>query len=70
MAHCTTIEIDEALLEDSRRILGTVGIRDTVEGAMREVVRADRRSRLRRRIQSGEGIDRSEEVFAASRPTQ
>jgi Arc/MetJ family transcription regulator len=70
MAHRTTIEIDEALLEDSRRILGTVGIRDTVEGAMREVVRADRRSRLRRRIQSGEGIDRSEEVFAASRPTQ
>jgi Arc/MetJ family transcription regulator len=70
MAHRTTIEIDEALLEDSRRILGTFGIRDTVEGAMREVVRADRRSRLRRRIQSGEGIDRSEEVFAASRPTQ
>jgi Arc/MetJ family transcription regulator len=70
MAHRTTIEIDETLLEDSRRILGTVGIRDTVEGAMREVVRADRRSRLRRRIQSGEGIDRSEEIFASSRPSQ
>jgi Arc/MetJ family transcription regulator len=70
MAHRTTIEIDEALLEDSRRILGTVGIRDTVEGAMREVVRADRRSRLRQRIKSGEGIDRSDEIFAAGRPTR
>ncbi len=56
------------LLEESRRILGTTGIRDTVEAAFREIIRADRRNRLRERIRSGEGMDSGPEMLAAVRP--
>jgi Arc/MetJ family transcription regulator len=70
MSHRTSIDLDEALLSECQRILGTGGIRDTVEGAMNELVRADRRARLKQRILSGAGIDRGPEILAASRPTR
>lgn len=35
----TTVEIDEQLFEEVRRILGTATLRETVEGAFLEVVR-------------------------------
>ena len=70
MAHRTSIELDEALLDDARYVLGTTGIRDTVEGAMREVVRAHRRSLLLERIRTGAGVDRSVAVVRKSRPTR
>jgi Arc/MetJ family transcription regulator len=70
MSHRTSIDLDEVLLSECQRILGTGGIRDTVEGAMNELVRADRRARLKQRILTGEGIDRGPETLAASRPTR
>ena len=42
-----TVVIDDALLNDARRLLGTQGIRDTVEKALREVVRRYRLGQLR-----------------------
>lgn len=69
MTHRTSIELDDALLDEARRILGTTGIRDTVEGAMREVVRTHRRARLLERIRTGDGIDRSPELLAETRPS-
>ena len=42
-----TVVIQDSLLEDARRLLGTKGIRDTVEEALREVIRRDRLERLR-----------------------
>jgi Arc/MetJ family transcription regulator len=68
MTHRTTIELDEALLDETRQVLGTSGIRETVEGAMREVTRAARRARLAERIRTGKGIDRGPEILSASRP--
>ena len=70
MTHRTTIGLDEALLEETRTILGTSGIRETVEGAMREVTRAARRARLAERIRAGEGFDRGPEILAGTRPTR
>lgn len=68
MSHRTSIELDEVLLEEARRILGTAGIRETVETAFREIVRTSRRNRLRERIRSGAGFDRGPEVLSATRP--
>jgi len=70
MTHRTSIELDETLLDDARRVLGTTGIRDTIEGAMREVVRAHRRNLLLERIRTGSGVDRSVAVLRESRPTR
>lgn len=70
MTHRTTIELDEALLEETRKVLGTSGIRETVEGAMREVTRAAKRARLAERIRTGEGFDRGPEILAVTRPTR
>lgn len=70
VTHRTTIELDEDLLEETRQVLGTSGIRETVEGAMREVTRAAKRARLANRIDSGTGVDRGPEMLAATRPTR
>ena len=69
MVHRTTIELDTELLDEARRILGTSGIRDTVETALRELARADRRRRLAERITTGEGFDRGSAMLAETRPT-
>jgi Arc/MetJ family transcription regulator len=37
----TLIDVDEDLLENARRILGTATKRDTVNGALHDVVRRD-----------------------------
>ena len=42
-----TVVIEDALLEDAQRLLGTSGIRDTVEQALREVIRRNRLDQLR-----------------------
>jgi Arc/MetJ family transcription regulator len=68
--HRTTIELDDSLLNETRKVLGTTGIRETVEGAMREVTRAARRARLTERIRTGEGFDRGPETLARTRPVR
>ena len=42
-----TVVIEDTLLEDAQRLLGTRGIRDTVEAALREVIRRNRLEKLR-----------------------
>jgi Arc/MetJ family transcription regulator len=42
----TTLDIDEEMLAKAREILGTRGIKDTVEEALREVVRQEAGRRL------------------------
>jgi len=63
----TSIEIDEERLARAQRVLGTTGIKDTVDRALEEVVRAELRRRLAERVRSGEGIDRGDDVLEASR---
>lgn len=63
----TSIELDEEQLSRAQEVLGTQGVKDTIERALEEVLRAALRKRLAERIRSGEGIDRGDEVFEASR---
>ncbi len=61
VARRTTIEIDDELLHRTQEALGTSGLKDTVERAFREAVRQHLRRRLAERIETGAGIDRSED---------
>ncbi len=54
----TTIEIDDELLSRAREVLGTNGLKDTVEAALDEVVKTALRRRLADRLASPDGIDR------------
>lgn len=66
----TSLEIDEEQLARAQLVLGTKGIKDTIDRALDEVLRADLRRRLADRLQSGEGIDRGEDVLKESRRWQ
>jgi Arc/MetJ family transcription regulator len=66
----TSLEIDEERLARAQRVLGTKGVKDTIDRALDEVLRADLRRRLGDRIRTGEGIDRGDEVLEASRRWQ
>lgn len=67
MKRRTTIEIDDGLVEEAREVLGTRGLRDTVEAALTEAVRAARRRRLAERLVTGEGLDLGEDILAEVR---
>lgn len=45
-----TVVIDDKLLEEARRVLGTRGIRETVEAGLREAIRRRRLEELRRSL--------------------
>ena len=63
----TSIELDDARLQQVQQVLGTSGVKDTVERAFDEVLRADLRRRLAARILSGQGVDLGEAFLGASR---
>jgi Arc/MetJ family transcription regulator len=41
--HKTSVEVDEKLLGEAQRVLGTKTIRETIQRALEEVVRAEAR---------------------------
>ena len=45
-----TVVIDDRLLEEARRTLGTSGIRETIEAGLREAIRRRRLEELRRAL--------------------
>jgi Arc/MetJ family transcription regulator len=45
-----TVVIDDKLLEEARRVLGTRSIRETVEAGLREAIRRRRLEELRRSL--------------------
>ena len=45
-----TVVVDDQLFEEARRILGTKGVRDTIEAGLRETVRRRRLEELRRSL--------------------
>lgn len=57
MSRRTSIVVDDALLTEAQRVLGTKGLRDTVERSLRETIRADRRRRLLERLCDPDGFD-------------
>jgi Arc/MetJ family transcription regulator len=52
--HRTTVDIEVDAFEEARALLGTTGYRDTVNTAMREVVRLHKLRQLADRIERGE----------------
>lgn len=63
----TSIEIDEGLLSEVQLVLGTTGIKDTVERAFQEILRAHLRRRLAKRLEGGLGIDRGPALLKETR---
>jgi Arc/MetJ family transcription regulator len=57
----TTIVIDDALLEQARTILGTRGIKDTIDRALEEVIAFDARRAFIERMKTLEGLDLADE---------
>jgi Arc/MetJ family transcription regulator len=66
----TTVELDDKLLRRVQRLLKTSGVKDTIEKAFHEVVRADLRRRLAARVRDGQGIDRGEDILRDTRPVR
>jgi Arc/MetJ family transcription regulator len=63
----TTIEVDEELLARAQEVLGTKGLKDTVDRALHEVWRAEMRRQLLEQLRTGEGIDVGPEMLEETR---
>lgn len=55
--HKTTLVIDDAKLQRARRVLGTQGIKETVDRALDEVIALDLRRRLVDKLRAMDGLD-------------
>jgi hypothetical protein len=55
--HKTTLVVDDAKLERARELLGTKGIRETIDRALDEVIALDMRRRFADRLRAMEGLD-------------
>jgi Arc/MetJ family transcription regulator len=67
MSRKTTITVDDELLAKAQAVLGTHGLKDTVDEALNEIVRAALRRDLARRLETGEGLDFDEAIRRAAR---
>jgi Arc/MetJ family transcription regulator len=66
MAHRTTIELDQKKLARVRRVLGTRGIKETVERAFDEILAMELRKRHAERLIRQDGIDLGDEDVMAT----
>lgn len=57
LMHKTTLLIDDKKIARVRKLLGTKGIRDTVEGALDEVIAIRARRRVIDQLRTMEGLD-------------
>jgi len=55
--HKTTLVIDDAKLRRVRKVLGTKGIKDTIDRALDEVLALDARRRLVQKLRTMNGLD-------------
>jgi hypothetical protein len=55
--HKTTLVIDDAKLRRVRKLLGTTGIKNTIDRALDEVIALDARRRLVEKLRSMDGMD-------------
>ncbi|MDQ3991621.1 MAG: type II toxin-antitoxin system VapB family antitoxin [Actinomycetota bacterium] len=63
----TTIEVDDDLVARARAALGTRGLKDTIDAALHEAIRSDRRRALIARLRSGRGVDLDPDALAEVR---
>ena len=55
--HKTTLVVDDKKLAKVRRLLGTKGIRDTIDRALDEVIAIQGRRRVIEQLRTMEGLD-------------
>ena len=67
MPRKTTITVDDDLLAKAQAVLGTHGLKDTVDEALSEIVRAALRRELAERLATGEGLDFDDATRRAAR---
>ena len=67
MSRKTTISVDDELVSKAQAVLGTHGLKDTIDGALSEVVRAARRRELSEQLARGEGLDFGDATQRAAR---
>lgn len=61
----TSVVIDDRLLEQARSLMGTASIRDTIDRALREILRAEARRQEIAVLSEMDGLDlANEEVMA------
>lgn len=68
MVQRTTVELDPEQLAEVRTVLGTTGVKDTIEAAFDRVLRQARREALLEQLVTSDGLDLGPESFAAARP--
>jgi Arc/MetJ family transcription regulator len=68
MVQRTTVEFDVERLAEVRQLLGTTGIKDTIDAAFEQIVRQARRMALLDQMRDPEKFDFTEEVFRQARP--
>lgn len=56
----TSVDIDEHLMEQAKVLLGTVSIKETIDSALREIVRMDVRRQEIRALAEMDGLDLAE----------
>ncbi len=61
----TSVEIDDELFEAVRRTLATNTLRDTIDVAFREVLRAEARQAEVRALSTMEGMDLADDALMA-----
>ncbi len=61
----TSVDVDDRLLEEVRDVLGTSSIKETIDRALREVMRAEARRREIRALAVMDGLDLADEQVMA-----
>lgn len=61
----TSVDVDDRLLEQVRDVLGTASIKETIDRALREVLRAEARRREIRALAVMDGLDLADEKVMA-----
>lgn len=62
----TSVDIDDRLVEQARNVLGTASIKDTINSALREVVRSEARREEIRALSQMDGLDLADEQVMAN----
>lgn len=61
----TSVDVDDRLLEQVRDVLGTSSIKETIDGALREVMRGEARRREIEALSAMDGLDLADEQVMA-----
>lgn len=57
----TSVDIDDRLIDQVRDVLGTSSIKETIDGALREVMRGEARRREIEALSAMDGLDLADE---------